>query len=306
MTTEPSVSVVIPNYKTDEYLSRAIDSVLNQTYGEHEILLVDSSGTDTVREIADSSKQISYQYTEPEGVAAARNLALDRMTGEFVAFLDADDYWAPKKTEYQLEILRSTDADFVYSDEYLLTDGNCRYHETLPIDDPERHFVEYFRRGTGIPIRTVMVRQSCLGDKRFWEELAVREDPHLWVRLLLDYSPCRIAEPLAYKILRDNSLTADIDRLYECELNSVQDLKRRIPELHGIVPERKANTNYKYGKQFLMSERPNDARVALRKSLQADRSLNTIVLLLLTFMPISSIQMKRVAVKLEQLYRLVS
>lgn len=304
--TEPTVSVVIPNYNTDEYLSRAINSVLNQTYGEHEIHLVDSSGTDAVREIADLSNKISYQYTEPEGVAAARNLALDRATGEFVAFLDADDYWAPKKTEYQLEMLHSTDADFVYSDEYLLADSDCKYHRTLPIDDPEKHFIEYFRRGSGIPIRTVMVRQSCLGDKRFYEELAVREDPHFWVRLLLDCSPCRIAEPLAYKILRDNSLTTDIDRLYKCELISIQDLQRRIPELHGIVPERKAKTHYKYGKEFLMNERPNDARAALRKSLQIDRSLKTISLLSLTFMPISSSQMNKVAMKLEQLYRLVS
>lgn len=101
------VSVVIPNYNYAQYLGEAIDSVLSQTYPEIEIIVVDDGSSDGSKEIllgyGDRIKTILQQN---QGVAAARNKGVSASSGEFIAFLDADDSWLPEKIEKQVECFR--------------------------------------------------------------------------------------------------------------------------------------------------------------------------------------------------------
>lgn len=101
---EPLVSVIIPNFNYAHYLTQAVDSVLAQTYLNLEIMVVDDGSTDdseaTLRNYGSRVRWISQQN---QGVAAARNLGVSQTTGEFVAFLDADDLWLPAKLEQQVK-----------------------------------------------------------------------------------------------------------------------------------------------------------------------------------------------------------
>lgn len=102
------VSVVIPNYNYGRFLSEAIDSVLNQTCGPQEVIVVDDGSTDESRDILDSyGAKIRVLYQKNEGVGAARNKGAEMATTDFVAFLDADDYWCPTKLEKQLAVFQS-------------------------------------------------------------------------------------------------------------------------------------------------------------------------------------------------------
>lgn len=98
------VSVIIPNYNYAHYLPECIDSVLAQTYPEIEVIVVDDGSSDGSREVLEGyDQQITRLYQKNQGVSAARNNGFKASTGEFVAFLDADDAWLPKKVEKQVE-----------------------------------------------------------------------------------------------------------------------------------------------------------------------------------------------------------
>ncbi|MEZ5428964.1 MAG: glycosyltransferase [Pyrinomonadaceae bacterium] len=102
---KPLVSVIIPNYNYAEYLREAIDSVLNQTYPNIEIVVVDDGSKDHSAEVLKSYKdRITAVFQENAGVSAARNNGAERGRGRYIAFLDADDYWLPEKVARQVEV----------------------------------------------------------------------------------------------------------------------------------------------------------------------------------------------------------
>lgn len=109
----PCVSVIIIAYNGEAFLSQAIDSVLAQTFQDFELLVVDDGSTDRTRQIADAYRMtrrvrvLSHPDGGNRGMSAARNLGLSQARGEFIAFLDADDVWAPEKLEQQVVILRA-------------------------------------------------------------------------------------------------------------------------------------------------------------------------------------------------------
>jgi glycosyltransferase involved in cell wall biosynthesis len=100
------VSVIIPNYNYAHYLRETLDSVFAQTYPEIEIIVVDDGSSDGSREILESfGARIVSIFQKNKGVAAARNNGVGASSGEYVAFLDADDAWLPQKIEKQVEKL---------------------------------------------------------------------------------------------------------------------------------------------------------------------------------------------------------
>src|SRR5688500_3318505 len=99
-----SVSVIIPNHNYVHYLREAIDGVINQTYPDIEIIVVDDGSTDGSREILKSyGERIVSICQNNQGVSAARNNGVRSSRGQYVAFLDADDSWLPEKIEREVE-----------------------------------------------------------------------------------------------------------------------------------------------------------------------------------------------------------
>ena len=93
---EPLVSVIVPIYNSGKYLDKCIDSIVNQTYKNLEIILVDDGSTDNAPEICDEwakkDERIKVIHQENGGVSKARNVGLDNVTGEYISFVDSDDY----------------------------------------------------------------------------------------------------------------------------------------------------------------------------------------------------------------------
>jgi len=123
-----SVSVVIPTYhRTVAVLSRAVDSVLNQSFLPSDIIVVDDNNGDLQlsQDIAAfcRSCQVRYIYSGGRGGSGARNLGIQAACGEYVAFLDDDDQWLPEKLEIQLPLFESPDVGLVYSRGYTFTTG---------------------------------------------------------------------------------------------------------------------------------------------------------------------------------------
>ena len=101
----PQVSVVIPAYNCAAYGGQAVDSVLHQTYTDWEIIVVDDGSQDDTRLILEQyGDRIRYIYQQNQGVSIARNRGIELARGEFIAFLDADDYFFPDKIAAQIAV----------------------------------------------------------------------------------------------------------------------------------------------------------------------------------------------------------
>jgi glycosyltransferase involved in cell wall biosynthesis len=103
------ISVIIPTYNRENFIKETIDSVLNQTYKNIEILIVDDGSTDNTREIIESinDPRIIYIYQDNTGASASRNTGIKNAKGEYVAFLDSDDSWLPDKLEKQIKFIQN-------------------------------------------------------------------------------------------------------------------------------------------------------------------------------------------------------
>ena len=114
---EPTVSVIIPSYNCDRFIVQAIESVLSQKDCSYEILVIDDGSTDTTEEIlAPYGDRIRYIKQKNQGVAAARHHGIAVAKADFIAFLDADDYFVPRKLARQAEILlQRPDVGMVHS-----------------------------------------------------------------------------------------------------------------------------------------------------------------------------------------------
>lgn len=124
----PLVSVIIPCYNAESYITEAIDSALNQTYPNVEVIVVDDGSSDRSIEIIQAyGNRVWIESGSHRGACAARNRGLALSQGEFIQFLDADDLLLPNKLEVQVPILQSGQADLVFCNGYLFGDGRpCR------------------------------------------------------------------------------------------------------------------------------------------------------------------------------------
>jgi glycosyltransferase involved in cell wall biosynthesis len=110
----PLVSVIIPAYNAENYIVATLESVLSQTYTAIEVLVVDDGSSDRtpdiIRSFAEKDKRVSLIQQVNAGVAAARNLAIQKSRGEYIATIDADDIWFPQKLEKQVQCMLNSDS----------------------------------------------------------------------------------------------------------------------------------------------------------------------------------------------------
>lgn len=216
-------SIIIPTYNRAEKLRRALESVSLQTYGDFEVIVCDDGSTDHTREVADSySGKMTVVYDWEEnwgGPARPRNNGLKKARGEWVCFLDADDWWYPTKLERVKAKVNS--ADVIYHD----CDGfDSRGKRFLKIRGRRLEspiFVDLMTRWNALYNSTVCVRKSIL-DKAggFSEEkdLVAIEDFDLWLRLsMITERFCYIPELLGAYWIDAESISAFTDKSIERE-----------------------------------------------------------------------------------------
>jgi succinoglycan biosynthesis protein ExoO len=130
----PKVSVIIPAYNTEVYIAKAIQSALDQTLDDIEVIMVDDGSTDKTVEVAKGfTDQRLKVIVNPQnlGVSAARNRALKAAQGEWIAVLDADDWYDPERLEKLVLLAEKTNVDMIADDLYLINDGETSPWSTL-------------------------------------------------------------------------------------------------------------------------------------------------------------------------------
>lgn len=122
----PMVSIIMNCFNGERYLDQALESVLNQTYPNWELVFWDNRSNDRSKEIFLSYSDERFKYflaEEFSNISIAKNLALSKAGGEYYAFLDVDDWWTPEKLEYQLRLFKDPDVGIVCSNYYLVNEA---------------------------------------------------------------------------------------------------------------------------------------------------------------------------------------
>ena len=148
------VSIIIPCYNTDNFVSEAIYSALTQTHSNVEVIVIDDSSTDKSVDVIQSfGDQVRLEKIDHKGACAARNRGLQVSQGEFIQFLDADDVLLPNKLDMQVPILQSGQVDLVFCNGYLFGDERPRRPikklRDLPLPNDTDPFTYCLKNGFG-------------------------------------------------------------------------------------------------------------------------------------------------------------
>jgi len=222
------VSVIMPTYNASKYLADSIDSVLNQTYKNIELLITDdcSPEADTHKILEryknkDTRIKIFYQK-ENLGSGAARNISIENAKGRYIAFCDSDDKWFPEKLEKQIAFMKEKQCALCCTSYIRFRDKEhrkeiCIAQEVITYND--------MLCDNKIGCLTAIYDIEKLGRKYFMPTIRKRQD---WAMFLTIIRSCRYAygmkEPLAYYRIRENSVSSNKISLLKYNANVYQEI----------------------------------------------------------------------------------
>ncbi len=181
-----TVSVVIPVYNGSHLLQRAVDSTINQ-YGSMEVLIVDDGSSDGIQQVVKKyagNPDIRYIRNERNmGVAYARNRGVRLARGEYIAFLDADDWWEPEKILRQMEVMKRTGSVMSYTGRYIWKDKRRRISYYVPDTLELRELLQC----NFIACSSVLIKRSAALEFPMHEGKGIHEDYLTWIRVLRKY-----------------------------------------------------------------------------------------------------------------------
>jgi GT2 family glycosyltransferase len=197
----PVVTVVIPTFNRWPLVGEAVESVFTQSYSDFELIVVDDGSTDeTQKELAKFRSRLRFFLKAREGVAAARNFGVSRAVGRYVAFLDSDDLWRPKKLEMQTAFMEKNPAvQICQTEEIWLRHGvrvNPKSRHQKPSGDI---FVRSLELCLVSPSAVMMTKELFSRFGGFDERFPVCEDYDLWLRIAVEHPVPLIPEALVIK-----------------------------------------------------------------------------------------------------------
>jgi glycosyltransferase involved in cell wall biosynthesis len=220
----PKVSVVMATYNRAHFLGESIQGILDQSFKDFEIIVVDDGSTDNTEEVV-SHFPVIYLRQENQGPVVAQNKAIELSQAEYITFQGSDDIFLQDAISKNLDMLdHHPEVAFSYGQVYLIDEAG----QIVGLRKPNREKISYVREGVEeirrlvlwgnrIPACTVMARRSCIDEVGFFNPTfrSGSEDFDLWVRLAKRYSVAYIAEPLAkYRIhLGSGSAGRDIKEI---------------------------------------------------------------------------------------------
>ena len=229
------ISVITPTYNRARVLPAAVASVLSQTFGDFELIIVDDGSEDNTPDVLKpffADRRVRYVYQENQGQSHARNLALKQATGDFIAFLDSDDVWAPDKLEKQLAVFRAnSEVDIVHGDEAIINEQGS----VVSLQNMRRYsgrITRYLLADNSVSITTALVRRRCFDEMGgFDTSVGVADDYELWLRFSARY--CYQYEPgivASYRVMADQ-ISSDKRRRYAANERIIQQFLARYGEV---------------------------------------------------------------------------
>lgn len=228
------VSIVMPAWNSAQTLPRAIDSVLEQTWPQREIIVVDDGSTDaTLSVLAGYGDKLRIVSQPNRGPSSARNCGLREAQGQYVAFLDADDHWLPKKLERQVALLDAQPDIGFCSTATAVVDSQGEVVRNWPCRNAADPLLEtLFMHSAAVSGSTSSVlarRELLLEVGGFDEHLRGFEDPDLWIRLAARTSYACIPDALTVVVRMPNSVSGNLDAMCAATLASFRKNRFLLP-----------------------------------------------------------------------------
>jgi len=281
--TSPLVSVIMPVYNGQDYIAEAIESILNQTFKDFELIIINDGSTDRTEEVIKSylnDKRVRYYKQLHKGYSAAINQGFNLAEGRYICFQDADDVSLPIRLEEEVDVLENNpDVELVYSPAIFLDDddnfytiwGGMKKGLILPVESFYKLYVE----GNFLPNTSVMFKRRHLNnDKLFREDLNLCADFEHHFRVTHDYNIYEITHPLV-KIRRGKHhkhLTALREENFNAEKHILkkiyQRFKNKNPKVTRIHYFKAMSNQFLKESQYYIAKRDvKKAIVSLIKSL---------------------------------------
>lgn len=275
------VSVIIPTYNRENIIKDAIETVLNQTYQEFEIIIVDDGSTDNTKEVVQkyNDDRIKYIYQPNSGKPSiARNTGIKAAKGDFIAFLDSDDLWNQEMLERHVKILNANkNIGFTTSwNSSVLFDGTKLYNRTCYADNSEAYInyllLEPDKAYTGPS--SALVKKECLDSVGVFDsEMDFCEDWDLFYRLAVRYEMVNIKEILTSVRVHKESFTqnSEFSKFRNSYLKFLEKSfqNEKLPtKMQKLKNKAYSNVYYCFGGMLLYDRKsPNASRKDYLKSL---------------------------------------
>jgi glycosyltransferase involved in cell wall biosynthesis len=309
----PKVSVVIPTYNRAAKVQNAIQSVLNQTFSDLEVIVVDDGSSDETGRILGETygDRIRYCFQRNQGASVARNRGIEEARGEWIAFLDSDDIWEKDKLECQLKTLEQfspqcgacyTDVQFFNYPEsrtmFQLAEENYRHEGTTGMNpDVLRLLVRPGGGGMVVCLSSLLARADGLKKTGgFDPKLLFSQDSELMFRLATVTGFCYVNRPLVLfdrspAEIRHVGVSADWNKLdfllqdSQLRLEGLLRLSEGLPmEVRKLIRRQLGSVHSGWTNWYLQTGQHRKAREAVSKAVQTDLNLNVAVKWLLTWM----------------------
>ncbi len=208
---EELVSIIMPAYNCGDFIGETLDSVINQSYKNWEVIIVDDCSTDNtaevVKEYIKKDNRIKYHKLEKNsGAAVARNKAIDLATGKYLAFLDSDDVWFPEKLAKQIGFMEENDYGFSCTS-YTKIDEQGEYLNRTIVAQPKRDYDGVLKTCPGNS--TVIYNAEKLGKFKI-PDIKKRNDYVMWLQVIKKEKYLYgIEEPLGSHRIRTESISSN-------------------------------------------------------------------------------------------------
>ncbi len=247
----PLVSVIIPAYNAEKIIHETIESVLNQTFTDFELIIVNDGSTDNTLEVIsqiDDSRLKIFSYPNG-GVSASRNRGVSHAVGKYISFIDADDLWTSDKLKAQLEaIQKEPQASVAYSwtdfidqeGKFIDRDERVTYSGDVY---PQMLVRDFLSSASNVMIR----RRAFIESGRFDESLAGAADWDLFLRLAARYHFVMVPQVgILYRIADRNSMSSDLQKQEEDCLKVIERAFTQAPESLQHLKQKSLASLYEY------------------------------------------------------------
>jgi len=269
----PKVSVIIPTYNRAKLLPRTINSVLNQTFQDFELIIVDDGSTDNTKEVIkgfqNKDERIKYVYQNNQGESGARNTGLRESQGEYVAFLDSDDEWLPEKLEKELELFKRSDRKhlgFVSCNALIKKGDGIREYKTPRY---KNNFKELLKRNFICSPSSVLIKNKVFNSVGvFDKKLKIGPDWDMWIRIAREYDFDFVPEPLFKYYIHGNNITKTLSlSKKERNLKYIFQKYKKYYEQNPKIYSAKLRYD---GTRYVLAKQLRKGRMSFLKSIRLD------------------------------------
>ncbi len=286
-----TVSVIIPAYNAAAYVTRAVESALAQTHKPLEILVVDDGSKDDTREVVRRMPPpVRLIEKENGGPASARNLGASLAKGDWLALLDADDWWFPEKLKVQLEQAAEADAGMIHC----LPD-----HREDAV--PARLTFDHMWDRNWIINSSVLLRRSvfdALGGFNEARELISVEDYNLWIRVAASAWKIVTCPHVLVHYTRGIGISSNSERFMRASLFNVDDIGERLSLPETMIKQKRNEIIVDFGRKALFERDLPTARHLLGRAFREAPSSRNLLHLAIAAMPAPVLDMRRNTVRL--------